>query len=598
MNDLIQAVSIFSAALAVWPRRNRPGPRRGQGGRLRDGGDRAPAGGGGHDLAHPLCRPRDDRDHGDLLPRHRAACAVRQPVHQIGRPRCGSTGGRWPCRRSTSSSSSGFWPLPVPAGRRDHRGAAAAAAKLLTDAETAKAEAIAARKAARRKQRQSPRTATRPCARPRPTREAQRAAALACRPRRGRTAARRRRGRDRGARAPPPQPSPTAPPSSRSTSPASSSRACRNSARVDGFIDGLAEALASLPDASRDGIGGTGKAAADGARASSAPGELESCRAALRQRARPAARLRCRGRPASHRRARTRSAARGRAQQLARRPQPHRRGTDSSMTASSIDGPELAGGASREALQPRRSQGRGAVGRTRGGDRRRRRARVRSAGGAARRAPALRGRAHGLTRCRSSPRPSTRRSSTRARRSASARSSRRPAKSCACRSGRDCSAASSIRSAGRSTATSRSRPRRSIRSSSRRRRSSIAISSPNRSRPAFCVVDALFALGRGQRELIIGDRATGKTAIAVDTIINQKRTDMICVYVAVGQRATAVERVVEAVRQFGAPERCVFVVASAAASRGAAMDRAFRRHSPSPNISAIAAATRSSSSTT
>ena len=80
------------------------------------------------------------------------------------------------------------------------------------------------------------------------------------------------------------------------------------------------------------------------------------------------------------------------------------------------------------------------------------------------------------------------------------------------------------------------------------------------------VVDALFALGRGQRELIIGDRATGKTAIAVDAIISQKRSDIICVYVAVGQRATAVERVVEAVRQFGAPERCVFVVASAAAS--------------------------------
>src|SRR5271157_4119207 len=80
------------------------------------------------------------------------------------------------------------------------------------------------------------------------------------------------------------------------------------------------------------------------------------------------------------------------------------------------------------------------------------------------------------------------------------------------------------------------------------------------------VVDALFALGRGQRELIIGDRATGKTAIAVDTIISQKRSDIICVYVAVGQRATAVERVVESARQFGAPERCVFVVASAAAS--------------------------------
>lgn len=81
-------------------------------------------------------------------------------------------------------------------------------------------------------------------------------------------------------------------------------------------------------------------------------------------------------------------------------------------------------------------------------------------------------------------------------------------------------------------------------------------------------VDALFAVGRGQRELIIGDRATGKTAIGVDTIINQKDSDLICVYVAVGQRATAVRRVIEAVQQHGAPERCVFVVASAAASPG------------------------------
>ena len=81
-------------------------------------------------------------------------------------------------------------------------------------------------------------------------------------------------------------------------------------------------------------------------------------------------------------------------------------------------------------------------------------------------------------------------------------------------------------------------------------------------------VDALFAVGRGQRELIIGDRATGKTAIGVDTIINQKDSDLICVYVAIGQRATAVRRVIEAVQQHGAPERCVFVVASAAASPG------------------------------
>ena len=82
------------------------------------------------------------------------------------------------------------------------------------------------------------------------------------------------------------------------------------------------------------------------------------------------------------------------------------------------------------------------------------------------------------------------------------------------------------------------------------------------------LIDALFAIGRGQRELIIGDRATGKTSIAIDTIVNQKHTDMICVYVAIGQRATAVQRVIDAVRRHGAPERCVFVVASAAASPG------------------------------
>src|SRR5580698_5752229 len=82
------------------------------------------------------------------------------------------------------------------------------------------------------------------------------------------------------------------------------------------------------------------------------------------------------------------------------------------------------------------------------------------------------------------------------------------------------------------------------------------------------LIDALFAIGRGQRELIIGDRATGKTAIAIDTIVNQKDTDVICVYVAIGQRASAVERVIAAVREHGAPERCVFVFASAAASAG------------------------------
>jgi F-type H+-transporting ATPase subunit alpha len=82
------------------------------------------------------------------------------------------------------------------------------------------------------------------------------------------------------------------------------------------------------------------------------------------------------------------------------------------------------------------------------------------------------------------------------------------------------------------------------------------------------VVDALFTLGRGQRELVIGDRATGKTSLALDTMIAQKHSDLVCVYVAVGQRATAVARAIEAVRQHGAPERCIFVVASAAAAPG------------------------------
>ena len=62
------------------------------------------------------------------------------------------------------------------------------------------------------------------------------------------------------------------------------------------------------------------------------------------------------------------------------------------------------------------------------------------------------------------------------------------------------------------------------------------------------VVDAMIPLGRGQRELIIGDRGTGKTAIAVDAIINQRSSDVICVYAAIGQKASSVAQVIEAVR--------------------------------------------------
>lgn len=82
------------------------------------------------------------------------------------------------------------------------------------------------------------------------------------------------------------------------------------------------------------------------------------------------------------------------------------------------------------------------------------------------------------------------------------------------------------------------------------------------------VVDAMIPLGRGQRELIIGDRGTGKTAIAVDTIINQRASDVVCVYAAVGQKASSVAHVIEAVRAHGAPERCLFVVGEANAAPG------------------------------
>jgi F-type H+-transporting ATPase subunit alpha len=82
------------------------------------------------------------------------------------------------------------------------------------------------------------------------------------------------------------------------------------------------------------------------------------------------------------------------------------------------------------------------------------------------------------------------------------------------------------------------------------------------------VVDAMIPLGRGQRELIIGDRETGKTAIAVDAIINQRRSDVICVYAAVGQKASSVAQVIDAVRRYGAPQRCLFVVAGADAAPG------------------------------
>ena len=80
-------------------------------------------------------------------------------------------------------------------------------------------------------------------------------------------------------------------------------------------------------------------------------------------------------------------------------------------------------------------------------------------------------------------------------------------------------------------------------------------------------IDAMVPIGRGQRELIIGDRGTGKTAIALDTIINQKGKDVICIYVAIGQKESTVARVVQKLEETGALDYTIVV--SASASTGA-----------------------------
>ena len=77
-------------------------------------------------------------------------------------------------------------------------------------------------------------------------------------------------------------------------------------------------------------------------------------------------------------------------------------------------------------------------------------------------------------------------------------------------------------------------------------------------------IDAMVPIGRGQRELIIGDRQTGKTAIALDTIINQKGKDVICVYVVIGQKQSTVAQVTEKLKQFGAMDYTIIVAATAA----------------------------------
>src|SRR5690606_24551023 len=80
-------------------------------------------------------------------------------------------------------------------------------------------------------------------------------------------------------------------------------------------------------------------------------------------------------------------------------------------------------------------------------------------------------------------------------------------------------------------------------------------------RTGIKVVDALVPIGRGQRELILGDRQTGKSAVALDTILNQKGQDVICVYCVIGQRAASVASTVAELKRHRAMEYCVIVVA-------------------------------------
>ncbi|WP_372801970.1 F0F1 ATP synthase subunit alpha [Paracoccus seriniphilus] len=82
------------------------------------------------------------------------------------------------------------------------------------------------------------------------------------------------------------------------------------------------------------------------------------------------------------------------------------------------------------------------------------------------------------------------------------------------------------------------------------------------------VLDTLFALGRGQRELIVGDHSTGKTTLAVDALIAQRDSDMICVYVAVGQKSSSVGRAIDALQAQGNFSRCIVLVAEAASAPG------------------------------
>ena len=105
-------------------------------------------------------------------------------------------------------------------------------------------------------------------------------------------------------------------------------------------------------------------------------------------------------------------------------------------------------------------------------------------------------------------------------------------------------------------------------------------------------IDAMIPIGRGQRELIIGDRQTGKTAVAIDTIINQKDTDVICIYVAIGQKRSTVAQVVKTLEDYGAMDYTIVVAASASRAGAAAVPRRPTPAAPWASTSSTPAATR------
>ena len=106
-------------------------------------------------------------------------------------------------------------------------------------------------------------------------------------------------------------------------------------------------------------------------------------------------------------------------------------------------------------------------------------------------------------------------------------------------------------------------------------------------------IDAMIPIGRGQRELIIGDRQTGKTAVAIDTIINQRGGDVHCIYVAIGQKQSTVAQVVDKLTKHGAMEYTTVVAGDGVRAGAAAVHRAVHRLHAWASTSATTAATRS-----